>query len=125
MAVKPNDVIHHVCEKDNDVLWQLEAAIDQELPNHIETIKAGEPVLFKIGPNISNNVRKLVVERYQSHGWAVEIIQARGGECFRFTRSTSLLNAVEDTLDEVLGRAKKFFNRLTKDEHDKAGKTSQ
>ena len=116
MAVRPENVITHVCKEDNDVAWFLETAIDKELVRWQKEVRNHEPVLIKIGPNITVAVKEIVVERYQEQGWTVEIIQARGGECFRFSPRKdaaavleNIATAVSERVKAIRESAKTFF----------------
>ena len=116
MAVRPENVINFVCQEDNAVFCVLETLIDKELTRWQKEVQGNEPVLIKIGTNITAGVKEIVVKRYQEQGWTVEIIQARGGECFKFTRNKNLKASLEDVaaavadrIETIKARTKTFF----------------
>lgn len=102
----------------------LENIIDAEMLSSAKSIRKGEPVLVKLSNNISQEVRDILVKRYQSQGWIVTIIKARGGQCMRFAPNQTVGQVLEKTVSNITNRAKKFLERFNH-EHDKTGETSK
>jgi hypothetical protein len=102
----------------------LENIIDAEMLSSAKSIRKGEPVLVKLSDNISQEIRDILVKRYQSQGWIVTIIKARGGECMRFTPAQTVGQILEKTVSNVTNRAKQFLRRFNH-EHDKTGEASK
>jgi len=123
MAIRPEKIIektklaasvkktNKLTEREQQIL-KLEQVIDAEMLKSGDDVQNNTPVLIKIGSNISSEIKELLVKRYQSQGWTVEVIQARGGECIKFTPSKNVAKVIEEAFSEITSRAQKFLKRF-------------
>ncbi len=84
MAITPNEAVEILNNEEQSLVERLEELIDANIIERKQSVANFEPIIIKIGNNIPESIRDIIVKKYRGQHWDVKIIDARGGKCFKF-----------------------------------------